>query len=133
MPRRREVFCPAYRFCLDAAVEYNRNFSCCSCTQPVKRQRDAISFEELLGCCLLLRTVFFRKKIVRRQAARCPKCGRHHTVYAGSGASSKRFCAACNTYIATYMGDYEAGQTVEVRSGHRLPAAPLDAEPGVED
>jgi hypothetical protein len=134
MPHRREVFCPAYSFCLDAAVEYNRNFSCCSCTQAVRLSRDAVSFEEVLGCAHLVATIFFRKTITRKKESRCPRCGKISTRMGGADASPRRFCPGCATLASEYLADYDSGQAVEIRSGHQLPAGrPLDSEPGVED
>jgi hypothetical protein len=126
---RREVNCRFYSTCLDLCIDsHAKSFTCRNCTEM--EQRLEITFNEVIGAGMLLRSIFFQKRMERHQKARCPRCGKHHTVMAGAGASPRRFCAACNTHNALFYSSYDAGQHIEIRSA-RFPVTPIDDEPGV--
>jgi hypothetical protein len=93
-------------------------------------RRSEVTLNELTGCGLLLRSIFFQRRMERRQRAVCPRCGKQHTVRAGAGASPRQFCSACRTLASDYYADYDAGRSIEIRGAHRM-TVPLADEPGL--
>jgi hypothetical protein len=126
---RREVNCQFYSPCLALCIDsHAKSFTCRNCTEHVEQSE--ITFNEIVGCGLLLRSIFFQRRMERHQKATCPRCGKHHTVMAGAGASPRHFCAACNTHIGLFYSHLTADAHIETRSA-RFPVTPLDSEPGV--
>jgi hypothetical protein len=130
-PQARQVLCPSYKICLDLACDSgSTGFDCRRCAEP--HQAEPIDPSEGARCGALLREIFYHGTIVRKQPAKCIRCGRRFTFKGGAGASPLKFCPACNTLASDYYADYDAGRSIEIRGAHRM-TVPLADEVGFDD